>query len=124
MQPILIIHIFIFFLICLSNGTRYKNKRRYCANKAKIYNEQDKPKTTEIKEVESQQCKFYDPGEVDNHLLSQHCSYDYKFSSGTVINPFEDFRKYKDDSDGVSFKSACLKCAACLAVAENVRALS
>ncbi|GJQ86984.1 hypothetical protein Trydic_g12570, partial [Trypoxylus dichotomus] len=48
-----------------------------------------------------------------NHLPSQQCSFKITTKAQT-INPYKELEK------GRSFKSACLKCAACLVVAENI----
>ncbi|KAK9708737.1 hypothetical protein QE152_g27043 [Popillia japonica] len=57
-------------------------------------------------------CKLEEADVADNHLPSGQCSFDYDMA--LIINPYADVREDR------SLKSACLKCTACLAVAENV----
>lgn len=111
MQTFFSLYIFIFILTYIS-CIQFRNKRRYCRNKVKKDVGIEETNTVVQEKCKSSFCQFYKSEESNNHLSSEQCSFDYGMA--LIINPYTDVREDR------TLKSACLKCTACLAVAENL----
>lgn len=127
MSNIFYLFLIIHLILCVNGIMQFRNKRRYCQNKVNPQHVKDnnlgsrdadlQEDLEDDTEKDKETCIFHDRGEISNHLPIEQCSFDLDMK-GKVINPYTRFQDcYKADT---SLKSACIRCAACLAVAENI----